>query len=99
MLGRALAFAGVLVLAAGTAAADAATLTGKVRPGTEETDGTPFGGVRYRAAPGELNRLTVREVQGRIVYSDPGAVIRTRGNCRSLSLHVARCPYSETQAR
>jgi Ca2+-binding RTX toxin-like protein len=98
MLGRALALAGVLVLAAGTAA-DAATLTGKVRPGTEETDGTPFGPVRYRAAPGEVNRLTVREGRGRIVYRDPGAVIRTRGNCRSVSLHVARCPYSESSAR
>jgi Ca2+-binding RTX toxin-like protein len=99
MVGRALAFAVVLVLAIGTAAADAATLTGKVRPGNEETDGTPFGGVRYRAAAGEVNRLTVREVRGRIVYRDPGAVIRTRGNCRSLSAHVARCPFSETQAR
>jgi Ca2+-binding RTX toxin-like protein len=99
MLGRALAFAGVLVLATGAAAADAATLTGKVRPGNEETDGTPFGGVRYKAAPGELNRLTVREVAGRIVYRDAGAVIRVRGNCRSLGPHAARCPFSETQAR
>jgi Ca2+-binding RTX toxin-like protein len=99
MLGRALAFAAVLVLAAGAPSAEAATLTGKVRPGNEETDGTPFGPVRYKAAPGEVNRLTVREVRGRIVYRDPGAVIRTRGNCRSLSPHVARCPYSESQAR
>ena len=67
MLGRALACAAILVLGAGTASAGAATLTGKVRPGNEGNDGTPFGGVRYKAGPGEVNRLTVRDVKGRIV--------------------------------
>jgi Ca2+-binding RTX toxin-like protein len=99
MLRKTVALAVVLVLAAGTASAGAATLTGKVRRGTEETDGTPFGGVLYRAAAGEANRLTVREVGGRTVFRDPGAVIRARGNCKSLGPHVARCPFSEDRAR
>jgi Ca2+-binding RTX toxin-like protein len=95
---KAVAFAGVLLLAS-AGSADAATLTGKVRPGNEGNDGTPTGGVLYRAAPGEVNRLTVLEVGGRTVFRDPGAVIRVRGNCRSLSLHAARCPFSEDRAR
>ena len=99
MFGRALAFAGVLVLAVGTGSAGAATLSGHVRQGTEETDGTPFGPVLYKAAPGEVNRLTVREVGAGTVYRDPGAIIRVRGNCKSLGLHAARCPASEDTAR
>jgi Ca2+-binding RTX toxin-like protein len=99
MLGRALALTGILVLGTGAASASAATLSGHVRSGTEETDGTPFGGVLYKASRGEVNRLTVREVGGRTVFRDSGAVIRVRGNCKSISLHAARCPFSEDQAR
>jgi Ca2+-binding RTX toxin-like protein len=77
------------------ATASAATAFARVHGGGE---GGPQGPVRYTAAPGEANRLTVSEDRGRIVFSDRAAPVAARGDCRQRGAHAAVCPFSEDGA-
>ena len=83
-------------LATAPAAASAATAFARIHGGGEAG---PRGPVRYTAAPGEANRLTVSEAGGRIVFSDAGARVLARGDCEQLGPHAARCPFSEDVTR
>src|SRR4051794_4755132 len=50
--------------------------------------------LRYAAAPGEANDLTVTHLDspvGRTVLHDPGATIAAGSNCQSIDDHTARC--------
>ena len=73
------------------AAASAATADADVRL----RDGARFGPVTFRAAPGEVNRLTVTSTGGRLVFRDPANRVEARGDCEQLGRHAARCPYTE----
>lgn len=95
-MARRLGIATCLLLALGAVPASAATVTGNVRPGNEETDGTPLGSVIFQAARGEANRVTFREVGGKNVITDSGAVLRARGNCDRVNAHKVTCPYTES---
>src|SRR3954462_4101234 len=52
--------------------------------------------VRYDAAPGEANRLTIDypsepDGQATVIVTDPGATIHPGFRCQSLNQHAARC--------
>ncbi len=72
----------------GTTAASAATVTV-----TLDAEVRSYSEVRYVAAPGETNDLTAHYAADArsVTVTDPGAVIRPMGSCRSLSPHSAVC--------
>ena len=72
-------------------AAPAATAFADVRS-DEEID---LGPVRFTAAAGESNRVTVTSGTRGIVFSDAANPVHARGDCRQLTLHSARCPFTE----
>ena len=54
--------------------------------------GRGWGGIDYRAAAGETNRVVLIEVDDLTIrVSDPGAVIRPGRGCRSIDAHTAVC--------
>jgi Ca2+-binding RTX toxin-like protein len=72
--------------------ASAAVVNADVR---ETEDGVVLGFVRFTAAPGESNQVTVRTGARGIVFSDAVNLVRAQGDCRRLSAHTARCPTIE----
>jgi Ca2+-binding RTX toxin-like protein len=82
-------------LVAAPAAASAAVAFAHVHPGGERG---PQGPVRFTAAPGEANRLTVSATAGGYRFSDAGARVRARGDCVQRGPHAARCPFTEDGA-
>jgi hypothetical protein len=69
------------------AVAAAATVTVRV-----DLDNQDVAAVRYRAAAGERNRVSGRQVDDRTVrIIDPGAVVEGLGACRSIDPYTADC--------
>lgn len=82
---RSLIIASAMVVSiASVAVAEAATVTTRT-PGDHP--------LRYVAAPGEINNVTLDDVSGgeAIRITDPGAVISVSGRCRSIDAHTAEC--------
>jgi hypothetical protein len=52
-----------------------------------------------RAEPGEANQLTVSAISGRVVFSDPGVVMRAGEGCTNDDDHVVRCLSDVTSVR
>ena len=74
-------------------AAPAATAFADVRF-DEDFEGH-LGPVRFTAAQGETNRVTVTSETRGIVFSDAANPVHARGDCRQLDRHSARCPFTE----
>ena len=95
---RSIVRAAVLLLAlvcpyCAPSAAVAATAFADVRF-DEELEGYA-GPVRFTAAHGETNRVTVTSGTHGIVFSDAANPVHARGDCRPLNRHSARCPFTE----
>ena len=56
-----------------------------------EDDSYSYSVLRFKAAPGERNRLTIRRVKGGILFRDAGARIRPQGGCRRAGRRAAVC--------
>jgi hypothetical protein len=86
----------LLSLALAPAAVDAAVIEAPA-------DCDRYGDCSYqaivRAEPGEANELTVSVIGGRIVFSDPGVVMRAGDGCTNEDDHVVRCPVDVTSVR
>jgi hypothetical protein len=76
-----------LLVAPGDAAASTASTATAV-----DVEGFPYEYAKFTAARGEQNRVTVRGRFGRVVIRDSGSRMRTRGGCRALGPHAAKCP-------
>jgi Ca2+-binding RTX toxin-like protein len=76
---------GALVPASGAQAATVTTTEPFCPKGCFE-----YGSLVYTAAPGEVNRVTLRW-SGGLLVEDPGAVITPGAGCRAVDAHTARC--------
>jgi Ca2+-binding RTX toxin-like protein len=85
-------FAAVLAL---PASASAATATADV----ERRQGTIFGPVTFKAAKGEVNRVSVRVLNGRLRFHDNLNRVRAKGDCDQAGANTAICPFTEDIAR
>jgi Ca2+-binding RTX toxin-like protein len=87
-----LALSALLIL---PSAASAATATAdiKVRGGTE------FGPVTFKAAKGEVNRVTVTTANGRLRIRDSANRVVAKGDCDQVNRHTAICPTTEDIAQ
>lgn len=87
-----LALAALLVL---PSVASAATATADI----EKRHGTRFGPVIFNAAPGEENRVTVTQTNGRLRFHDSSNRVTASGDCVQMDAHTATCPVTEDIAR
>ena len=72
-------------------AASAATVTADI----ENRQGTRFGPVIFEGARGEENDVTVRQMTGRLIFTDTENTITATGDCNQLNNHTASCPVTE----
>jgi Ca2+-binding RTX toxin-like protein len=72
-------------------AASAATADADV----ERRQGAPFGPVTFKAAKGELNRVTVTVANGRLRFHDDRHRVRAKGDCEQVNASTAICPFTE----
>ena len=89
MLWRTAGLAGAIMtcVAAVPGVAEASTVATRI-----DSDNPNFGRIVYSAAPGELNRLTVTEVDDQTLsVVDTGAVIVPGGGCQAVGAHTAQC--------
>ena len=84
------ALVATLLVGMGGGATGASAATVRV---TLDAESQSFNEVRYVAAAGEINDLTADYAADArsVTVSDPGAVIKAMGSCRSLSAHAAVC--------
>lgn len=80
-------FAALLVVLALAPLASAATVS-------HEAAG-PLIVLRYTAAVGEANRLSISEDGASVVFRDAGALLDVQGSCTSTSPNEARCPRAD----
>ena len=77
------------------AVASAAAVTADIR-----TSGTiELGPVTFTGARGEVNRVTVTNVLGRLRFHDDNNRVRARGDCDQVNRNTAVCPSSEDIAQ
>ena len=76
-------------------AASAATADADV----ERRQGAPFGPVTFKAAKGEVNRVTVTVANGRLRFHDDRNRVTARGDCEQVSPSTAICPFTEDIAK
>ena len=70
----------------------AAAATVQLAKKTAVSYGDGWAGIDYRAAPGEVNRVLLDEVDGMTIrVADTGAVIAPGRGCRALDAHAAQC--------
>ena len=90
-----IALLAALAVLVAPAAAPAATVSADL----ERRQGTEFGLVRFTAAAGERNRLTVSPSSRGTRFRDRGASVRARGDCEQVDRRTAVCPTSEDGVR
>src|SRR5687768_15222549 len=76
-------------------AASAATATADI----ERRQGAPFGPVTFKAANGEVNRVTVTVANGRLRFHDDRNRVRAKGDCEQVNARTAICPFTEDIAK
>ena len=76
-------------------AASAATATADI----ERRQGAPFGPVTFKAAKGEVNRVTVTVANGRLRFHDERNRVRAKGDCEQVNMSTAICPFTEDIAK
>src|SRR5688500_16553887 len=72
-------------------AASAATATADV----ERRQGATFGPVVFKAAKGEVNRVTVSTQNGRRRFHDDANRVDARGDCEHVNAMTVICPFTE----
>src|SRR4051794_26683262 len=87
-----LALTALLILpsAASAATADA---------NTKRRSGTTVGPVTFKAAKGEVNKVTVTDAGGRLRFHDSANRVKARGQCDQVDRHTAICPFTEDIAK
>jgi hypothetical protein len=92
MLWRTAGLAGAIITCVAATPAAASTVTTRI-----DSDNPNFGRIVYSAAPGEVNRLTVTEVDDQTLrVVDTGAVIVPSGGCQTVNAHTAICTTATT---
>jgi Ca2+-binding RTX toxin-like protein len=76
-------------------AASAATATADI----ERRQGAPLGPVTFKAAKGEVNRVTVTAANGRLRFQDERNRVRAKGDCEQVNARTAICPFTEDIAK
>src|SRR5688500_245132 len=71
-------------------AASAATATADI----ERRQGAPLGPVTFKAAKGEVNRVTVTAANGRLRFQDERNRVRAKGDCEQVNARTAICPFT-----
>lgn len=87
-----LALSALLIL---PSAASAATVDADVK----RRGGAPLGPVTFKAAKGEVNRVTVADANGLLRFRDSANRLRARGDCKQVDRHTALCPFTEDIAQ
>ena len=72
-------------------AASAATATADI----ERRSGLEFGPVTFKAAKGEVNRLTITETVNGLRFHDALNRVKAKGDCVQVNASTALCPQSE----